>query len=119
MCIERHLPRTGSKTILIQRLVGYYFTNLDTFESDFEGMYEDFGEKWEKAKERMRDEELSARAILAAGPKTPPPCVSGFRVGFLALVWHVKKLGAFPRDDDAKTPIFELCGLQYDATRVL
>jgi hypothetical protein len=50
LVVERGLPRTGSKTVLILRLVGYYFTNLDKFESDFEGLYEEFEGKWEKAK---------------------------------------------------------------------
>jgi hypothetical protein len=37
MRLEHNLPRTGKKTVLIKRLVGCHFTNLDKFESDFEG----------------------------------------------------------------------------------
>jgi hypothetical protein len=84
MCMERGLPRTGSKTVLILRLVGYYFTNIDKFESDFEGLYDEFEVKWRKAKERMQDEELSARAVLAVAPDEPPPHVLvGF--GYVSL----------------------------------
>ena len=119
MCVERKLPRTGSKTLLIKRLVGCHFTNLDEFEVDFEGTCQEFETQWQKAKMRTRDEELSALAVLAAAATVaPPPCVSGFRLSFLALVWRVKRLGVFPKDD-AETPIFEFCGLQHDATCVL
>jgi hypothetical protein len=97
MCAERQLLRTGSKTVLIQRLVGYYFTNVDKFESAFESMFEEFEVKWEKAKRRMRDEDLHAYVVLA-GRTVSPPCAGGFRTGFLTLVWHVKKMGVSPKE---------------------
>jgi hypothetical protein len=62
MCVERTSPWTGKKTVLIKCLVGCDFTNLDKFESDFEGTCQEFETKWQKAKSKTRDEELSARS---------------------------------------------------------
>jgi hypothetical protein len=57
MCVRLQLPRTGSKTVLIQRLVGCYFTNFDKFESDFEGTHDKFQvhrQHWNRSRNRQQ-----------------------------------------------------------------
>jgi hypothetical protein len=102
MCNELKLPRSGNKTILIERLVGYFFMNVDEFEEHFEGTFDDLLAKWGKAKNKMRDEAAHALSLRAGGTAAQTPREAGFSVAFLALVWHAKKLGVFPEIDDAR-----------------
>jgi hypothetical protein len=53
-CIERNLPRTGKKRVLIQGLVGHRFTHLNKFESDFEGTHQKFETEWHHGSERCQ-----------------------------------------------------------------
>jgi hypothetical protein len=118
MCDELKPPRSGNKTILIERLVGCFFMNVDEFEECFEGTFNDLLAKWGKAKKKMRDEEAHALSLRAGGTAAQTPREAGFSVAFLALVWHAKKLGVFPEIDDA-IPVYQFCGLSCHITSVL
>jgi hypothetical protein len=63
MCDELKLPQSGNKTILIERLVGYFFMNVDEFEECFKGTFDNLLAKWGKAQKKMRDEEAHALSL--------------------------------------------------------
>jgi hypothetical protein len=50
ICKDLDLRVTGAKELLMKRLVVHYFRNPEVFEKDFQGLYDEWIDKWNKDK---------------------------------------------------------------------